>query len=81
MFLLIKVLLPTGWKRKWFQAEDRHHYLSPMMEVSSLSQNESICALIELDIFIINYQHEVGLLDDHTFFKFIVFLTSSLLRW
>ena len=25
--------LPTGWKRKWFPAEGRHHYLSPMMEV------------------------------------------------
>ena len=49
MFLWIKyhstkVLLPTGWKRKWFQAEDRHHYLSPMMEVSSLSLSDSICA-------------------------------------
>ena len=49
MFLWIKyhstkVLLPTGWKRKWFQAEDRHHYLSPMMEVSSLSLSDSISA-------------------------------------
>ena len=25
--------LPTGWKRKWYGGEGRHHYLSPMMEV------------------------------------------------
>ena len=30
-----KVLLPTGWKRKWFPSEARHHYLSPMMEVAN----------------------------------------------
>ena len=25
--------LPTGWKRKFYPSERRHHYLSPMMEV------------------------------------------------
>ena len=25
--------LPTGWKRKFFPTEGRHHYLSPMMAV------------------------------------------------
>ena len=29
--------LPTGWKRKFFSAENQHHYLSPMMEVVTSS--------------------------------------------
>ena len=51
--IIWKVLLPTGWKRKWFPAEARHHYLSPMMEVNTVVNNIPTIVIIVIAIVVI----------------------------